>query len=343
MALARYTFLPWLRRGAANAITAPAVGSRAVIDVTLSVNDGIADGAPIAKRFHLTGPGDIIGINRDVVVRTEPRAWVTDFEPNYLPFVDFYDEDFAWRHTPAPPADKRLLPWLTLLVLADGEFDLIRSPAQPLPSVRLKGISAKDCFPPEDQLWAWAHVQILGDVGGSATVPDPTTLADRLAAAPDRGVSRLLSARLFEQRRLEDLLDRQAQQLRDSQRRIDVPGVGTVEFNEGTGMPRRAFGPPITVAGATAEEKALTFMGTELAAFHMPVGELVLGKVAPAKRVTYVHFMPCLMPRPGDSDGGYSVMPGGLARVATGASTRIISMQRGGASKDTWVLQERAA
>jgi uncharacterized alpha-E superfamily protein len=35
---------------------------------------------------------------------------------------------------------------------------------------------------------------------------------------------------------------------------------------------------------------------------------------------------------------GYSVMPGGLARVANGASTRIISMQRGGASKDAWVL-----
>src|SRR5574343_325328 len=34
---------------------------------------------------------------------------------------------------------------------------------------------------------------------------------------------------------------------------------------------------------------------------------------------------------------GYSVMPGGLARVGTGAGTRIISMQRGGASKDTWV------
>ena len=24
--------------------------------------------------------------------------------------------------------------------------------------------------------------------------------------------------------------------------------------------------------------------------------------------ITYVHFMPCLRPRPGDSDGGYSVM-----------------------------------
>ena len=37
---------------------------------------------------------------------------------------------------------------------------------------------------------------------------------------------------------------------------------------------------------------------------------------------------------------GYSVMPGGLARVASGAQTRIISMQRGGASKDTWVLAD---
>ena len=37
---------------------------------------------------------------------------------------------------------------------------------------------------------------------------------------------------------------------------------------------------------------------------------------------------------------GYSVMPGGLARVATGANARIISMQRGGSSKDAWVLTD---
>ena len=34
---------------------------------------------------------------------------------------------------------------------------------------------------------------------------------------------------------------------------------------------------------------------------------------------------------------GYIVMPGGLSRVATGADARVITMQRGGASKDTWV------
>jgi len=38
-----------------------------------------------------------------------------------------------------------------------------------------------------------------------------------------------------------------------------------------------------------------------------------------------------------NAEGEYSVMPGGLTRVAQGAGARIISMQRGGASKDTWV------
>lgn len=37
---------------------------------------------------------------------------------------------------------------------------------------------------------------------------------------------------------------------------------------------------------------------------------------------------------------GYCVMPGGLARVATEAGGRFISMQRGGASKDVWVLSD---
>jgi len=194
MTLARYTYLPWLRRGAANAIAASATGSRAVIDVSLSVNDGAKDGAPIPKKFHLTGPGDIIGINRDVVVRTEPRAWVTDFEPNYLAFVDFYDEDFVWRHTPAPPADKRLVPWLTLLVLAEGEFDINRAPSKPLPSVRVKAANAKPYFPPDSELWAWAHVQSLGEVGGTA-VPDAPGLANKLKSSPDSGVSRLISPR----------------------------------------------------------------------------------------------------------------------------------------------------
>ena len=36
--------------------------------------------------------------------------------------------------------------------------------------------------------------------------------------------------------------------------------------------------------------------------------------------------------------GGYVVMPGGLTRVASSADVRVVSMQRGGGSKDTWVM-----
>ncbi|MGB4073654.1 circularly permuted type 2 ATP-grasp protein [Pseudomonas sp.] len=42
------------------------------------------------------------------------------------------------------------------------------------------------------------------------------------------------------------------------------------------------------------------------------------------------------------SADGYRVMPGGLTRVAAEADAEVVSMQRGGASKDTWVLGDRS-
>ncbi|HEY6451318.1 MAG TPA: circularly permuted type 2 ATP-grasp protein [Steroidobacteraceae bacterium] len=41
--------------------------------------------------------------------------------------------------------------------------------------------------------------------------------------------------------------------------------------------------------------------------------------------------------------GGYQVMPGGLARIAAEGVADMVSSQRGGASKDVWVLAESAA
>ena len=51
-----------------------------------------------------------------------------------------------------------------------------------------------------------------------------------------------------------------------------------------------------------------------------------------APRATGLRVYACASP------DGYVVMPGGLTRVATGSDARVVSMQRGGASKDTWVL-----
>lgn len=89
--VANYTFSSWLRKGIANRITEPdnlgtaasatKERSKVPIDVVLNTES-------VHKEFALIGPGDIIGINHQMVVRTEPINWITNFEPNYLAFIE---------------------------------------------------------------------------------------------------------------------------------------------------------------------------------------------------------------------------------------------------------------
>src|SRR5205085_7408070 len=128
-----YSFLPWLRQGVANKIAAAdfdaAVKLRATIQVELNLAGQKDDGSNLTKSLtrtiQLFGPGDIVGIESRAIFKTEPHDWITNFEPNYLPYVDFYDEDFPWRYTPtAPdPTSKHLRPWIMLVVLKEGEFE----------------------------------------------------------------------------------------------------------------------------------------------------------------------------------------------------------------------------
>src|SRR5690606_20303439 len=130
--LGTYSFLPWLRQGIANRIATPdgdpAVVQRASVTVALEIVAANVGGGEtrrtVSRDVALYGPGDIIGLQSRAIVRTEPRDHVTDFEPNYLPCIEFYDEDLPWRYTPAAPdaATGRARPWITLVVLADGEF-----------------------------------------------------------------------------------------------------------------------------------------------------------------------------------------------------------------------------
>ena len=209
--LGTYSFLPWLRRGIANAITAPPAGARATIHVELQLSGSpVAGGAallqPVAQDIQLYSPGDLIGIEGRAVVRTEPRQWVSNFESNYLAAVDFYDEDFPWRYTPAPAQNLRLLPWITLIVLEgpDGngspEFAEAKNIAdRPLPFIT---ITDKSVLPNADELWAWAHVhfnQSLSASGSELVSPDMNAVLPRvqsiLSANPDLAYSRLLCPR----------------------------------------------------------------------------------------------------------------------------------------------------
>jgi hypothetical protein len=161
--VANYTFSSWLRKGIANRITEPdnlGAGGTAIKERSHVPIDVVLNTDTVHKEFALIGPGDILGINQQMIVRTEPLNWITNFEPNYLAFIEFYEEEFLWRYTPAAANDKRLRPWLALLVLKeapkpeDSEFTK-NEKRLPLPSVTVK---SADTFPPHDQAWAWGHV-----------------------------------------------------------------------------------------------------------------------------------------------------------------------------------------
>jgi hypothetical protein len=165
LTVGKYTFNSWLRRGIGRSISESdtlgasdgTVKERASVPIDVAVNT-----QPVHKDFPLLGPGDVIGISQALVVRTEPQNWLTDFEPNYLAFIELYDEDFLWRYTPASAAGDRLRPWLALAVLEEddqghqGEFTR-NDKKLPLPTITVASTAS---LPPHTQTWAWAHVHI---------------------------------------------------------------------------------------------------------------------------------------------------------------------------------------
>src|SRR5687767_13735637 len=120
-----YRFMPWVRRGLArshvnedNGQTALAVRPKVSIGLTLKARQDGNAATDVGGKIDLTlyGPGDILGIDPRLIVRTEPKANITNFEPNYLAAIDFDPPDFPWLLTPAKAnTQKQLRPWLVLV------------------------------------------------------------------------------------------------------------------------------------------------------------------------------------------------------------------------------------
>jgi hypothetical protein len=203
-----YSFLPWLRRGIAAGITAaPAAAARASVSVTLRLAGTAVSGGgtltqDVTRDVALYGPGDVIGVDPRAIVRTDPRDQITNFEPNFLPFIEFADEDFPWRYSPdvTDPLTGRLRPWLALIVLTETEFtDIGVVPGRPLPAISVADLTA---LPPADQTAAWAHVHVNRTITASDTEivsDDMAAVLPRLAAVlaenPDLACSRLICPR----------------------------------------------------------------------------------------------------------------------------------------------------
>ena len=203
--LGTYTFLPWLRQGIANRISGPATTQRANISVSLQLettprSGGAAVATAVNRSVELYGPGDIIGVDRAQISRVEPPPWVTNFEPNYLAAIEFYDEDFPWRYTPAAPAGRRLLPWLALVVLQEEtEFkEGTDVTGKPLPYIEITANFA-DVFPDPAEGWAWAHSHFNAELSANVVETDANKAAQAaqqiIDNAPDTACSRILCPR----------------------------------------------------------------------------------------------------------------------------------------------------
>jgi hypothetical protein len=206
--VAAYTFLPWARQGLGGQVQdadqAAVPGIRATIGVTLTINaDKVGGGTTseqVPRNVEMYGPGEVVGIDAASIVRTEPRHWITNFETNFLPFVEFYEEDFAWRYTPAKSSDggRRMRPWLALVVLSEDEFvDRAVQSGGNLPVI--EATDPAGTFPDFATLWAWAHVHVNGDLGGDPAdhAGNASRLGTTVAANRDSAYCRLLSPRIL--------------------------------------------------------------------------------------------------------------------------------------------------
>ena len=191
---AAYQFFPWVARGVGAGLGEPDTGDtlpdRLRVDVGVEVN-----GAVVATtKVQVHGPGDVLGIDPRQIVRTEPTAGTTDFEPNYFAHLELGEAALPWLFTPAAPdlAADQLRPWCVLVVVAVQDGVTV-GPGKVLPVLEISrpAIPGRE-LPDLAESWAWVHAQAVAAEG--------TTPQQALA-----GDERLSLARLLCPRRLDPL------------------------------------------------------------------------------------------------------------------------------------------
>jgi hypothetical protein len=195
-AAASVMFLPWVRQGAATAITAvDTLGSQpgsTRITATVSVNS--ADPVPMPVR--LFGPSDVAGLNPRAIVRREPPPATLAFEDNHLASIEVDRPDFPWLFTPAKAdANGRLRPWLCLVVVRQQKGVELR-PGSDTSLSRLEIVApavAHDELPDLADSWLWAHGQVTGSEN-----TDTNALTSTLAGSSNLSLSRLLCPRVLQ-------------------------------------------------------------------------------------------------------------------------------------------------
>lgn len=216
----KHSFIPWLRRGLSRQISAEEVDTlgsdskegptkkRASLQVKstfdlLPINQESQEQNIVERKetiqISLVGPGDVAGIHPVSILQVVPANGVNNFESNYFPFIEFFEEDIPWRYTPAKEAGHKLRPWLAILVCKRDEF-IFATNNDGTMHVSLK-ISSNDTykqiFQNPSETWKNAHVQF-----SNRELKNNSELKNQVNSLLDKdedvAFSRLLSARALE-------------------------------------------------------------------------------------------------------------------------------------------------
>ncbi len=188
MSIGKFAFLPNMRSAAAAEASLAGVRPRLSYDIEI-IGNNVAQGARVPVSATLKGPGDVIGIDPEQIIRIEPEEGNKGFEPNYFPFVQFKDPDLPWRYSLDSATGDRIMPWLALIALKEDEFTYLNQGNALAPRIEVASVQAS--LPDLGQAWATAHVQV--DMDGVTGSPAEVVLRD-----PGRGFSRLFACRKLE-------------------------------------------------------------------------------------------------------------------------------------------------
>lgn len=183
------TFLPWLRRGLAQALTGkdPLTGPLArgpAITGWVQVED-----QRVNQVVRVMGSDTVTGLAPGQVIREEPRPDSSDVEPSYFPLVELSTPDVPWMFTAAADdGTGRLRPWLVLVCVREQDgVSITAQSGAALPLLRIDAPAdpARE-LPNLDDSWAWAHVQSLVDAD---------LIEDAISAASGQVIARIMCPR----------------------------------------------------------------------------------------------------------------------------------------------------
>jgi hypothetical protein len=191
------SFIPWAREGIAASLDAAAVQAghnRPKLTAEVVVKGeagGQTSSGTATAALQMLGPGDVLGIGREQVIRTFPLDGATGVETEIFPAIEFDSPSLPWLVTPEEEnAGHSLTPWICLVVVRADEvgFDAANG--------RLMLSSAGTQLPKLNEAWAWAHVQYAANVAS-----DAAAAAQELESRPSATLSRLLCPRQLEEQK----------------------------------------------------------------------------------------------------------------------------------------------